>query len=45
MECYSDVKKIKTAITLYVILVKTTTIKEKKVNDAENGCKQKTGIH
>lgn len=45
MECFSDVKKIKTAVTFYVTLVKTSIIKEKKVNDAENGYKKKTGIH
>lgn len=45
MESFWDVKEIKTAIVFYVIWVKTDTIKEKKVNDAENECKKKTGIH
>lgn len=37
MEFFSDVKKIKLAFAVNVTLVKTAIIKEKKVNDAENG--------
>lgn len=44
MECFSDGKKIKPAFAFDVTLVKTAIIKEKKVNDAENGCRKETGI-